>query len=94
MRGIQTLKEANQFLRRHYIAEFNRKFKVRGAEPGHAFVPYRGKDLENLRAATAAAWCERKQKPARTAVLTSSGTSSTILIELRAERREINGNWG
>ena len=48
LRGIKTLEEANQFLRRHYMAEFNRKFKVAGAEPGHAFVPYSGAELDRI----------------------------------------------
>jgi hypothetical protein len=36
------------FLREHYIAEFNRRFQVAAAQPGTAFVPYRGKDLERI----------------------------------------------
>jgi transposase len=48
LRGIKTLDEANQFLRQHYVAEFNRRFQVAAAEPGHAFVPYRGKDLDRI----------------------------------------------
>ena len=36
------------FLRRHYIAAFNRKFKVAAAEPGHAFVPYSGSELDRI----------------------------------------------
>ena len=48
LRGIKTLEEANQFLGRHYIAEFNRKFKTAAAEPGHAFVPYNGSELDRI----------------------------------------------
>jgi hypothetical protein len=39
---------ANAFLRQHYIGEFNRRFRVEAAQPGSAFVPYRGKDLERI----------------------------------------------
>jgi hypothetical protein len=46
--GISTLEEANRFLRERYVPEMNRKFAVRAAEPGHAFVPVRGQDLEQI----------------------------------------------
>ena len=48
MRGIRTVEAANVFLREHYIGEFNRRFQVAAAQPGTAFVPYRGKDLERI----------------------------------------------
>jgi transposase len=48
LRGIATLDGANQFLRQEYIAEFNRKFRVAAAQPGSAFVPLRGQDLERI----------------------------------------------
>ena len=48
LRGIRTVEAANAFLREHYIAEFNRRFQVAAAQPGTAFVPYRGKDLERI----------------------------------------------
>ena len=35
--GVQTLEQANRFLREHYIAEFNRKFTAKPAQPGTAF---------------------------------------------------------
>ena len=35
--GINTLEDANVFLREHYIGEFNSKFKVAAAEKGTAF---------------------------------------------------------
>jgi len=44
--GIRTLEQANRFLREHYGAEFNRRFRVPAAQPGHAFLPARGRDLE------------------------------------------------
>src|SRR6202795_3587298 len=44
--GIQTLEAANPFLREHYIAEFNRRFQVRAAERGPAFLPRRGQNLD------------------------------------------------
>ena len=48
LRGIGTVEAANAFLREHYIAEFNRRFRVEAAQSGTAFVPYRGKDLERI----------------------------------------------
>jgi len=48
LRGIRTVEAANAFLREHYIGEFNRRFHVKAAQPGTAFVPYRGKDLERI----------------------------------------------
>src|ERR1700681_4607632 len=48
LRGIRTVAAANAFLREHYIGEFNRRFQVEAAQPGSAFVPYRGKDLERI----------------------------------------------
>jgi transposase len=44
--GIESLEEANRFLRERYVAEFNRRFKVPAAEPGHAFVRASGRDLD------------------------------------------------
>jgi transposase len=46
--GITTREEANRFLRERYVPEMNRKFAVRAAEPGHAFVPVRGQDLDQI----------------------------------------------
>jgi transposase len=48
LRGIRTVEAANAFLREHYIGEFNRRFQVKAAQTGTAFVPYRGKDLERI----------------------------------------------
>jgi transposase len=48
LRGIRTVEAANAFLREHYIAEFNRRFQVRAAERGSAFVPRTGKDLDRI----------------------------------------------
>src|SRR5271166_206548 len=48
LRGIRTVEAANAFLREHYLGEFNRRFQVKAAQPGTAFVPYRGKDLEHI----------------------------------------------
>jgi transposase len=44
--GVTTVEAANQFLRAHYIFEFNRRFNVKATERGTAFVPLRRKDLE------------------------------------------------
>lgn len=46
--GITTLEEANAFLRQRYIPEMNRKFGVRAEQPGHAFVPLHGQDLDRI----------------------------------------------
>jgi transposase len=50
LRGLRTAEAANAFLREHYIGEFNRRFQIQAAQPGTAFVPYRGtgKDLERI----------------------------------------------
>jgi transposase len=45
---IRTLETANQFLREHYIAEFNRRFQVAPAQRGNALVPCRTRDLERI----------------------------------------------
>jgi transposase len=45
LRGIQTVEAANRFLREAYIAEFNRRFMVKAAGKGSAFVRTRRKDL-------------------------------------------------
>lgn len=45
---ITRLEEANRFLRERYVAEFNRHFAVAAAEPGHAFVRARGRDLDRV----------------------------------------------
>jgi transposase InsO family protein len=48
LRGITTVEEANRFLRQEYPAEFNRRFAVRAAQPGSAFLPLQGQDLERI----------------------------------------------
>jgi transposase len=48
LRGITTLEGANRFLRQEYIAEFNRRFAVAAAQPGSAFLPLQGQDLERI----------------------------------------------
>lgn len=49
LRGISTPEEANRFLKRSYIREFNRKFTVVAAEPGaSAFVPCLRDDLDRV----------------------------------------------
>jgi transposase InsO family protein len=44
--GINTLEQANLFLREHYIAEFNRRFAKPAAEKGSAFRKSGRKDLD------------------------------------------------
>src|SRR5438128_6390916 len=46
LHGINSVEEANRFLREHYIAAFNRSFQVRAAERGTAFLPRRGQSLD------------------------------------------------
>ena len=46
--GCTTLEQANCFLRRHYITEFNRGFQVPAAEPGSAFVRCSVQDLDRV----------------------------------------------
>jgi len=44
--GIQSMAGTNEFLREQYIAEFNQRFAVPAAQPGHAFIPVDGKNLD------------------------------------------------
>src|SRR6201982_2758400 len=46
LRGIHTLEAANDFLRQHYIAEFNRRFKVPAQERGSGFGRRSSLDLD------------------------------------------------
>jgi len=46
--GITAVEEANRFLRQRYIPEMNRKFGVVAEQPGHAFVPLHGQDLDRI----------------------------------------------
>jgi transposase len=46
LQGMVTLEQANQFLREHYVAEFNQRFQVSALQPGKAFMPCRRKDLD------------------------------------------------
>lgn len=46
LRGIQTVEQANEFLRCEYVAEFNQKFTVPPAQKGSAFVRSRRSDLD------------------------------------------------
>jgi transposase len=48
LRGIATVEEANRFLREEYVAEFNKRFAVSAAQPGSAFLPLQGQDLERV----------------------------------------------
>ena len=48
LRQIRTLEAANRFLRKDYIAEFNRRFQVAPKQRGQAFVPCRSRDLERI----------------------------------------------
>jgi transposase len=46
LHSIHTIAAANQFLREHYIAKFNRHFQVPPAQRGTAFLPCPRKDLD------------------------------------------------
>ena len=46
LRKITTATAANRFLRAEYVKQFNRRFSVKAAERGTAFVPVRRKDLD------------------------------------------------
>jgi Helix-turn-helix domain len=49
IRNLTTLEDANRFLKRSYIREFNRKFTVEAAEPNEtAFVPCNRSDLDRV----------------------------------------------
>ncbi len=48
VRAITTLEQANRFLRRHYIASFNRQFQRAATQEGSAFVPLGSQDLERI----------------------------------------------
>src|SRR6202140_13494 len=46
LHGIDSLEEANRFLRERYMAEFNRRFQVGAGERGTSFLPRRGRNLD------------------------------------------------
>ena len=46
LRGLTTVAAANQFLRAHYLCEFNQRFMVKATERGTALVPVKRKDLD------------------------------------------------
>ncbi len=46
LQGIQSVASANEFLRESYIDEFNRRFAVAATQPGHAFLPLAGRNLD------------------------------------------------
>jgi transposase len=48
LRQIQTVEQANHFLRKSYLREFNRKFTVPTSEVGTAFVPTQRQDLDRV----------------------------------------------
>jgi transposase len=48
IRRVTDLGKANEFLRSHYIAEFNSKFAVVASQKGSAFVRIRRKDLDRI----------------------------------------------
>jgi len=46
--GITTYEEANLYLERRFVPDFNRRFTVEPADPASAFIPLVGVDLELL----------------------------------------------
>ena len=48
LHGLSTVEEANQFLRQHYIAEFNRRFQVAASQRGTAFTRCVRRDLDRV----------------------------------------------
>ncbi|MGO9272079.1 MAG: hypothetical protein ACLQOO_17745 [Terriglobia bacterium] len=46
--GVETVEEAHRFWGEHYLPAFNQHFAVPAAEPGHAFVKVRGRDLDRI----------------------------------------------
>jgi hypothetical protein len=46
--GITTPEQANRFLRKQYVGEFNRRFAIRAAEPGGAFLRCPGETLGRI----------------------------------------------
>src|SRR6266480_2822258 len=46
LHGVETVEAANQFLREHYVAEFNRRFRVSPQQPGSAFLSRGKRDLD------------------------------------------------
>ena len=48
LRKLRTPEAANQFLREHYVTEFNGRFQVAPAQRGSAFLPCRSRHLERI----------------------------------------------
>src|SRR6266568_1360708 len=48
LHGVETVEAANQFLREHYVAEFNRRFRVSPQQPGSAFLSRGKRDLDQI----------------------------------------------
>ncbi len=46
--GMESLEEANRFLRERYVVAFNRRFRVPVAEPGDAFLKTKRQDLDRI----------------------------------------------
>ena len=48
LQKIRTVEQANHFLKKRYLGEFNRKFTVGASESGTAFVPTERQDLDRV----------------------------------------------
>lgn len=55
LHGITSMEEANQYLATTYRPEFNEEFRQAAKEPGTAFVPWIGKNLDDI-------LCERYER--------------------------------
>lgn len=48
IRGVKTVEEANKFLEKEYIDEFNNRFAVKSKMEGSAFIPCTRQDLDRV----------------------------------------------
>jgi hypothetical protein len=46
LQGMARLEPANEFLREHFVIEYNQRFRVSALQLGNAFLPCRRKDLD------------------------------------------------
>ena len=48
LQGIESMAAANRFLRETYLPDHNRRFTSEPQEPGSAFIPWAGQNLEDI----------------------------------------------
>ena len=56
--GITDMEEANNYIQEHYLPSYNREFKQRALEEGSAFIPWMGRDLDDI-------LCEKYERTVR-----------------------------